>query len=310
MKAKGGYMPAIGDIVQVKDSKNVRQYDEHGKGVGYQFQITKNEIYSKNSGRTTIEKAYYYLPVGNKFGTNYLATDLKLIKKSTMAKKKAGLQLEDGMYFTANYKRSKFRGKVLDVNSSYDEDVYQLINKGFGEEEDNADNNGGWSHFIEVTRRTDNHDDGEQTWEDALKAVGVTSFEECKDKRQIKIIDADQNPKIGEYIVTKTDDGYKFGCGAVEVTDEELESIVNVKNILGKREDELNIHDSEIVINLQDEDKQGLKDTAKWLLLLADCIDDLDIYFEKAKEIRSESSGISIDEITVAQIAAMVKFFG
>lgn len=48
-----------GDWVEVLDTENVKEYNS--KGIGFQFQITKERIYDKCHHHTTPSKGYIYI---------------------------------------------------------------------------------------------------------------------------------------------------------------------------------------------------------------------------------------------------------
>lgn len=96
-----------------------------------------------------------------------------------------------------------------------------LCNKSEGEQD--CDNSEGYGYTIQVDSIS------------SLGAVGITDFKECKDKRQIAIIERDVLPETEGYSVLREDeDTLSFGCGAVSLEIAEIEAFVRVRKQLDK----------------------------------------------------------------------------
>jgi len=132
--------------------------------------------------------------------------------------------LRDLQYFTATYNKRKIRG-IAELVGSFD-NLYHLYNKTSGDVTECPDDNRGYAKFIEVY--------GDTVAD--LKEAGVTNYVPCTDKRQIAIIDTDKNPEILGHTAQKDGNTFKFGCGAVELTRNEIKTFLKVRQTITPKE--------------------------------------------------------------------------
>lgn len=238
----------VGDWVEVLDTPNIRTCGNWKKAIGYKFIISLKEIYGEGDHKI-------YLDKDNKYSINYLQSDLKLLKQKEMAAKKAitkkapkkgipaapimvELELTDGDYFTADYKKPgsragevKIMGQILDDGCG----EYTLCNSlsGYDDETDNLEASSGYGKYINLDLEA-----GKSVTKQ-LAAIGITNYRVCSDKRQQAVIEKTKAPEINGYKVRKVGNTYVFGCGSVELTGPQIKVFYKVKQLLTDTELEL-----------------------------------------------------------------------
>lgn len=124
-----------------------------------------------------------------------------------------------GDYFTATYDGQRIRGLV--GGRLYGQ--FNLFNKSVGVEDCSGSEGYGRILRLRGNKQPD------------LDAVGVTNFKVCTDARQIGVIKYDSLPKVEGYGVCRTDgQNVKFGCGALELSVDEIETFVKVRKQIDK----------------------------------------------------------------------------
>lgn len=131
---------------------------------------------------------------------------------------------EDGDYFTAQVRNGNKTVKIRGIAVESDWGRYELRNNQFGEEVD-CDDESGFSFGVHIRGNT----------LAALQSAGVYNFSVVTDKRIIKIIENDKLPEIAGHQPRKLSNGdISFGCGAIELSAEDVESWVSVMEKLKK----------------------------------------------------------------------------
>jgi hypothetical protein len=229
---------------------------------------------------------------------------------ATKKKTEDGLKLKDGMYFTATYKGKKIRGIIGNVyTGSYEKEV-ELDNKGYGEVSEDTD----FPNILTVTGSVD------ETWDELLKKAGITNFIECKDKRQKAIIDQDKLPEFGRYNVKLEGAFLVFGCGAVELTPDQIKRYVKVRKIIGTSDLTSIIYDISNVSYIDSFDEldkyniSAMEDVVKtYKSLQALTKLDRDAFYEvinQVKEARDNSINVSdLDDYSDEKILALIDYF-
>lgn len=188
----------------------------------------------------------------------------KHFKKFDMAKKVDDtIVVKEGDYFTATYNRKKIRGIVGIYNDSV-----TLFNNQAGQHlKCEEDNETGLTYGIKLRE----FEDGTAA---ELKKARVNNYTVLKDRRQKAIIDKDKLPEIevsnSDYKVSIEDGLFVFGCGAVELTKEQIEGYLRHRVVTEKLEElegnsieDLSVEEIERYLEIKketDEDDEGLYD--------------------------------------------------
>lgn len=263
-----------------------------------------------DNNQIEVEKCIYSTPITSNCSWIVKSKYFEHYKTKKMATKKAeigkkdNIILKNGQYFTAMYRKPgtkkaaiKIRGIVQDANG-YNEDRWNLCNKGIGDKADDAGDNEDFTHYIEFEVG-----DGENTL-DIMKENGITEFYVCTDKRLKNIIDTDKVAKFHNYAVTEDENGYlSFGCGAVCVTREEAATFADVKELLTKHR----LVNDTLLELIENYSEKELKDI---LAFFADVLklkgNPISIYNNVYLNIQNESSSLA-NNITPKEIRELLK---
>lgn len=216
------------------------------RNVRYDGRVIEVQEWSKSGGLTgdiySVDSAYFDLYKSKKqtdMATKKKAATKKAVpKKKAVAKKPAAVatkatecdvELQDGDYFSADYKalRSKaapvkIYGQVLEEDYDGVSVTFALCNRVVGDTAEEEDEYLGYNCALKVTVRA-----GENV-KKALESAGITNYAVCKDARQIKVIQAQKNPQIEGHRVRKNGDTFIFGCGDFEISENDLKAVLRV----------------------------------------------------------------------------------
>lgn len=143
------------------------------------------------------------------------------------------IKLEDGAYFKALYKRKPIRGQISLISDNYNTSEYWLGNSSLGEECqcDDVENNYDFRRYVHVEIEKDDNEN-EIGVEKALRSAGITQLEILKDRRQQKVVDRDKLPEVAGYRALPDGNTIAFGCGAIEVTKDEIKNFLTIRRIV------------------------------------------------------------------------------
>lgn len=191
-------------------------------------------------GEVTNVSGEHTLPVYVKWENNttnaYNHKDLIPFKMTIKKQKTGEFELKDGMYFTAIYKKNKVRGYVDDI-SGWGCETFVLCGKNFPNDVADENDGCGFPSYLDIKINT-----GDKTMA-VLKKAGITNFVECKDKRQIAVIQRDKMPMFKGWLVRDTGDLLTFGCGAVILNKKEAKIFAEIL---------FDCNDSNLIINYRD----------------------------------------------------------
>lgn len=211
----------------------------------YSYKCRKDSSNPANIGGTitTIDNGYGHLNIevdwDNKTHNSYSEIDLILLKQTQMARRKrttaaatspCEIELTDGMYFKATYKKPGSRTTPIEIRGvvqEVDTGEFDLCNRFIGDNADEPEYNNGFQKEYRVEMEAG------RSVTKQLAEHGITNFTQLTDARQKAVVDKDKTPTIGDWTIRKDEDGsYVVGCGDVTVSPSEMKAVIKAMKAL------------------------------------------------------------------------------